>query len=378
MVTGAGGSTWRPGDPPGRRQFVRLFDRQPLTVEVGTTVAPVDVAYESWGRPDTGQTNAVLILHALTGDSHSAGPAGPGHLQTGWWDEFIGPGRAIDTDRWWVICPNVLGGCQGTTGPSSPAPDGRPYGSRFPVTTVRDQVAVEAALADALGIERWVAVIGGSMGGMRAVEWAVTYPDRVASMVLLATCAAASAEQIALCSLQIHVIRLDPHFRGGDYYDAPADEQPEAGLGLARRLGHVTYLCEPELAVRFGRQAQDGEDPFARGRYSVESYLDYQADKLVGRFDANSYITLSRAMNLHDVGRVRGGVAAALTAVTADATVIGIDSDRLYPLYQQEELAALPPSRPELVVVSSPNGHDGFLLEAEAIGKVIAASLLKV
>ena len=164
---------WRPGDPPGRRQFVTLFDQpeNPLRLELGGTLSPVVVAYETWGELDRPRGNAVLVAHALTGDSHAAGPAGPGHRYPGWWDHSIGPGKDIDTNRWFVVCPNVLGGCQGTTGPSSPAPDGRPYGSRFPCITIRDQVAVEAAMADALGIERWAAVIGGSMGGMRALEW---------------------------------------------------------------------------------------------------------------------------------------------------------------------------------------------------------------
>ena len=193
---------WRPGDPPGHRRFVTLFEDEPLRLELGGTLSPVAVAYETWGELDRSRSNAVLIAHALTGDSHAAGPAGPGHRYPGWWDHSIGPGKDIDTNRWFVVCPNVLGGCQGTTGPSSIAPDGRPYGSRFPRITIRDQVEVEVALADALGIERWAAVIGGSMGGMRALEWAVGHPDRLERAVVVACGAAASAEQIGLCSVQ--------------------------------------------------------------------------------------------------------------------------------------------------------------------------------
>ena len=258
---------WRSGDPPGHRQFVTLFDGPdgPLELELGGTLSPIVVAYETWGELDRSKGNAVLVAHALTGDSHAAGPAGPGHRYPGWWDHSIGPGKDIDTDRWFVVCPNVLGGCQGTTGPSSPGPDGRPYGSRFPTITIRDQVAVEVALADALGIDRWSAVVGGSMGGMRALEWAVGHPDRLERAVVVACGAAASAEEIGLCSVQNEAIRADPAFRGGDYYDAAPGEGPHRGMGIARRIGHLSYRSEPELATRFGRAPQPGEDPLATG-----------------------------------------------------------------------------------------------------------------
>jgi homoserine O-acetyltransferase len=367
------GGIWQPGDDPGRRRFVSLFGEAGLELEAGGRFGPITVAYETWGQPSPRRDNAVLVEHALTGDSHAAGPAGPGHLTPGWWDALIGPGRAIDTDRWWVICPNTLGGCQGSTGPASAAPDGSPWGSRFPVVTVRDQVSVEAALADALGIERWAAVVGGSMGGMRALEWAVTFPDRVASMVVLACGAAATAEQIALCAMQGHAIRLDPAFRNGDYYGSGT--RPERGLGLARRIGHLSYRSELELDTRFGRLAQTGEEPMRSGRYAVESYFDHHADKLVHRFDANSYLVLSRAMDHHDIGRGRGGVAAALSGVRARATVVAVDSDRLYPLRLQHELAALLPGHPEVHVVRSIYGHDAFLVEADQVGSYVRHAL---
>src|SRR2546427_4494802 len=227
---------WRPGDHPGRRRFVTLFadPGQPLALELGGSLSPVEVAYETWGELDETAGNTVLVAHALTGDSHCAGPPEPGHRYQGWWHGAIGPGLAIDTDRFFVVCPNVLGGCQGTTGPWSPAPDGRPYGSRFPRTTIRDQVAVEAALADALGIDRWAGVVGGSMGGMRALEWAVTYPDRLQRAVVVACGAAASAEQIGLCAVQNEAILADPGWRGGDYYDAGPGDGPHRGMGIAR------------------------------------------------------------------------------------------------------------------------------------------------
>jgi homoserine O-acetyltransferase len=340
---------------------------RPLRLEAGGTLAGVRLAYETWGELAPDRSNGILVLHALTGDSHVTGPAEPGHPMPGWWRELIGPGRALDTGIWYVVAPNVLGGCQGSTGPASLAPDGRIWGSRFPFLTVRDQVAAEVALADALGISSWAAVIGGSMGGMRALEWGVGYPDRVRGLLLLACPAAATAEQIAWTAPQLHAIRTDPGWRGGDYHDAPPGTGPHRGLGIARRIAHVTYRCEPELTARFGRLHQPGEDAWRGGRYAVESYLDHQANKLVRRFDAGSYVTLTEAMNSHDVGRDRGGVAAALKSVRARTVVAGIDSDRLYPLPQQEQLAAGIPTADGLRIIASRHGHDGFLIETEQV-----------
>ncbi|HZR13531.1 MAG TPA: homoserine O-acetyltransferase [Acidimicrobiia bacterium] len=366
---------WCPGDEPGHRRFATVFDTRPHVLEAGGRLSDVTVAFETWGELDASRSNAVLVLHALTGDSHAAGSVGPGHVQEGWWDAVVGPGKAIDTERFFVVCPNVLGGCQGTTGPASLAPDGKPYASRFPVITIRDQVVAEAALADRLGIERWNAVVGGSMGGMRVLEWAVAFPDRVGSAVVIACGATASAEQIALCSLQVRAIRSDPRYRGGEYYDARPGDGPHAGIALARGIGQVSYRSELELERRFGRGHQGDEVPLAGGRYAIESYLEYQGEKLARRFDANSYVVLSEAMNHHDVGRGRGGIAAALARITADVTVAGISSDRLYPLRLQHELAELIPRASSVEVVESISGHDGFLVEHEAVGKVIARAL---
>ncbi len=317
----------------------------------------------------------MLVLHALTGDSHLTGPAAPGHPTAGWWTELVGPGRALDTDRWFVVAPNVLGGCQGSTGPSSTAPDGRPWGSRFPFLTQRDQVAAEVRLADALGIDRWALVVGGSMGGMRALEWAVAHPRRVGALLVLATAAAASAEQIAHASAQLHAIRTDPGWHGGDYHHLPPGGGPHRGLGLARRLAQITYRSEPELAARFGRAAQSGEHPWRGGRFAVESYLDHHAAKLAHRFDAGSYVVLNEAMNAHDLGRGRGGTAAALRRAAVPALVAAVDSDRLYPPAQQAELAALLPDADALRTLSSPHGHDGFLLEAGQVAPLFAELL---
>ena len=365
---------WQDGHPVGGRTFVDVGD---LRTERGAVVPQVRVSYESWGTPRLGDdgtvVNAVLVLHALTGDSHVVGPVGEGHPSPGWWAGVVGDGLALDTTRWFVVAPNVLGGCQGTTGPGSPSPDGRVWGSRFPPITVRDQVAAERALPDALGVQRWAAVVGGSMGGMRALEWAVTHPDRVGSLVVLASTAVASGDQIAWCAPQLAAITTDPAWLGGDYHDA-GGEGPVDGLGVARRIAHVTYRSREEMDTRFGREPQPGEDPGTGGRYAVESYLDHQAGKLSGRFDAASYVVLTRAMNSHDVGRGRGGTARALASVTARTTVVGIDSDRLYPLEQQVHLAEhIPGAR--LVTVSSRYGHDGFLVETAAVAGVLAAVL---
>ncbi len=373
MTLGSLPGTWQRGDEPGDRKFAR-FDQSTLPVVTdGIQLGDVIVAYETWGELNADRSNAILVEHALTGDSHAAGPAGPGHPTPGWWDGLIGPGRALDTDRFFIVCPNVLGGCQGTTGPSSPDRDGVPYGSRFPAITIRDQVAVEVALSDELGIASWCCIIGGSMGGMRALEWGVEYPDRVQRIVVLAVGATASAEQIALCSLQNRAVRADRAFAGGDYYTT--GERPSEGLAIARGLGHLSYRTYQEFDVRFGRQPQGDEDPLRGGRYAIESYLEYHGEKLVHRFDANSYVVLSDAMNSHDVGRGRGGVEAALGTVRATATVIGVTSDRLYPLAQQEELVKFLANAESLHVIDSLYGHDGFLLETEKIAPLVASAL---
>lgn len=366
-------AAWREGDHPGLRRWVDL--PQPLQLEGGGMLPGVRIAYQTWGRLNGARSNAVLIEHALTGHSHATGAIRPGHPTPGWWDGMVGPGSAVDTDRFFVVCPNVLGGCQGSTGPSSPAPDGRQWGSRWPLTTVADQVAAEAVLADSLGISRWAGIVGGSMGGFRALEWAVAFPERVAAVVAVACSAAATGEQIALGAAQMLAIRADPQFAGGDYYDAPPGGGPHVGMGIARRLAHLSYRSEGELQQRFGRSPQPGERPLTGGRYAVESYLDHHAEKLARRFDANTYLTLTAAMNHFDIGRRRGGVASALSRVSAAATVIGIDSDRLYRPWQQEELVRLLPTADRVRVVLSPYGHDGFLIERDQVGALVRAGL---
>lgn len=363
---------WQDGDPAGHRAFV---DVGALDLELGGRLPGVTVAYETWGTLDADRANAVLVLHALTGDSHVVGTTGPGHPTPGWWDGLIGPGAPLDTRRCFVVAPNVLGGCQGTTGPSSQGLDGRRYGGAFPRITVADQVEVERRLADRLGIGRWAAVVGGSMGGMRALEWAVAHPGRVGAGLVVAVGAAATGEQIGTQSTQLLAITSDPAWAGGDYHDAGPGGGPWRGMGVARRIAHLTYRSEVEFGLRFGAEPQPGEDPLAGGRYAVQSYLDHQADKLHRRFDAGTYVALTDSMNTWDVGRGRGGVDAALSSVTVPLVVAGVSTDRLYPLHLQERIAGVPGAAGGLRVITSPYGHDGFLIERDQVFDLAAEAL---
>jgi homoserine O-acetyltransferase/O-succinyltransferase len=371
---------WRPGDHPGRRRFLDVRPERPFALEQGGSLKGLTLAYETWGELDPNRRNAVLVCHALTGDAHAAGVSGPGHPTDGWWDPIIGPGRALDTDRLFVVCVNVLGGCQGSTGPASTDPaTGAPYGSRFPVITVRDMVRGQRLVADHLGIGQWLAVVGGSMGGMQVLEWGVIYPGRVRGLVFIASAAAASAQQIAWSTVGRTAIANDPAWRDGDYYDAGPGGGPHAGLALARQIAQIHYRSEVVFADRFGRQSTAPIDHFGLwDRFEIESYLDYQGDKLVKRFDANSYLVLNKAMDLHDVGRGRGGLAAALARITSPVCTMAIDSDTLYPPYQQEEVRDLLVGRGvpvEHVTIESPHGHDGFLLEFDQVGAALAKFL---
>lgn len=346
--------------PPSRRRSLVVGS---LDTESGAHLPEVRMAVQTWGRLNSAGDNAVLVLHALTGDQQVVGDAGPGQPTPGWWPGLIGPGAALDTDELYVVAPNVLGGCRGSTGPSTPAADGRPYGSSFPTLTIRDQVHGEALLADALGIRSFAAVLGGSMGGMRALEWAATYPGRVRRCLAIATCAIATADQIAWATPQLHAIRGDAGFVGGDYYPGPG---PRNGLEVARQIAHTTYRAAADLDDRFGAAPRLGEEPLRGGRYAVQSYLQHHGRKLVRRFDANSYLVLTESMNGHDIGRDRGGVEAALRRITAELTVAVVDSDRLYTPADGAVIAQAPACR-ELITISSPYGHDSFLIETEQI-----------
>lgn len=371
---------WQPGDPPAWRRFAQICKGRCFALEGGGVLDEITLAYETWGTLDASGSNAILVCHALTGDAHAAGPSGPGQPVAGWWDDLIGPGKALDTNRYFIVCANSIGGCQGSTGPSSINPvDGKPYGPRFPVISTRDIVRTQASLADYLGISRWLSVVGGSMGGMQSLEWAVMYPDRVSSMVSIASTAAASPLQIGWSEVGRLAVVQDPKWNGGDYYDAPDGEGPHEGLMLGRRIAQLHYRSDLSLANRFGRSSVDRLDRFHLwDRFQVESYLDYHGQKLARRFDANSYLVLNKAMDLHDVGRGRGGTAAALSRVSCPTMIMSIDSDALYTPRQQIEL------RDELVEggapvrfeeITSEHGHDGFLIEFPQIEPLLGSFL---
>jgi homoserine O-acetyltransferase len=369
---------WREGDHPGERRFLSLGA---FTTQSGFSFPQLRVAYQTWGTLRPEGVNAIFIAHALSGDSHVCGAPGPGHRQGGWWNGLVGPGRAIDTHRWFVVCANVLGGCQGTTGPATLAPDGRPWGSRFPLITVADMVEVERRFSDALGIRRWACMLGPSLGGMRVLEWLVAHPQRLASGIVIGSTAAVGADQIGSHEAQIAAIRADRGFQGGDYYNLPDGEGPHRGLGVARRIALLTYRSRQELELRFGRQPQTQEDPYAwrngrpGGRFAIASYLDHHADKLARRFDANTYIALTQAMSLFDLGRSRGGFERALGRIHQPLTVVGVASDRLFPLEQQRQIASLAPGAGPLRVIDSLHGHDGFLVEADQLGRIVREAI---
>ena len=328
-------------------------------MESGEVLPDITIAYQTWGTLNQNRDNAILVNHALTGWSDVPG----------WWPSIVGPGLPLDSDKYFIICPNVIGGCQGSTGPSSLAPDGKRWGSRFPVVTIRDMVEAELRLTDLLGIQSYLLAVGPSLGGMRSLEWAIDHPERVKAICTIGSSAVATGDQIGGASIQIRAIKSDPYFNNGDYYEQ--ERGPVEGMGIARRIAHLTYRTESEMDVRFGRELQ-GDDT---GRYAVESYLDHQALKLSRRFDANTYIVLTEAMNSHDVGRDRGGVANALSKITIPVMVVSIDTDRLFPRRLQEEIVELTPTSVPLEVISSPFGHDGFLIEVESMGELLRKAL---
>ena len=352
QVTGA----WLENQSPGDRLFQNIGD---IELESGEVLPNVTIAYQSWGELNSDKSNAILVNHALTGWSDVPG----------WWPSMVGPGLPLDSDKYFIICPNVIGGCQGSTGPSSIAPDGRRWGSRFPTLTIRDMVKAELALTDALGIPFYNLAVGPSLGGMRALEWAVQHPNRVRAICTIGSSAVATGDQIGSASIQIRAIKSDPNFHGGDYYDK--EQGPIEGMGIARRIAHLTYRTEYEMDLRFGRELQGDET----GRFAVESYLDHQAMKLAKRFDANTYIVLSEAMNSHDIGRDRGGVVEALSKIQIPIVVVSIDTDRLFPPRLQEEIVEFTPTALPLVTITSPFGHDGFLIEVESVGNILRGAL---
>lgn len=360
---------WRSGDHPGHRQFATLFSQAPLRLESGELFGPITLAYETWGQLNQDRSNAILLLHGFSGDSHAAGPVSAGHPTAGWWDALIGPGRPIDTDQYFLVCPNAFGSCHGSTGPASLDPNGQPFGSRFPSITIRDMVATEKALAEQLGIDHWHAIIGGSMGGMRALEWAVSWPSSTERLLLMATGAYATAEQISLHSTQIRAIQLDPHYAGGDFYGTA--KPPLQGLSLARSIAEISYGSERQFDQAFNRKPEADNDPIAGGRYAAEAYLQQHSEVVARRLDANSYITLTRAMSHHDIGRQRGGHQEALRRIQARTRVVSVSSDRLFLPRLQQEIAAGICSGVTFTSIDSVHGHDGFLCEHRQLAPIV-------
>jgi homoserine O-acetyltransferase/O-succinyltransferase len=336
-----------------------------LALDSGATLAPVDVAYEAYGQLNAARTNAILILHAFSGDAHAAGIS---HAtgKPGWWDNMIGPGKAFDTNLCFVICSNVLGGCRGTTGPASINPTtGCPYGLSFPVITIGDMVRLQRMLVDSLGIERLLTVTGGSMGGMQALEWAVSYPDRVVSAIPIATTIRHSAQQIAFNEVGRQAIMADTNWNGGNYYGG---EPPARGLAVARMVGHVTYMSDDSMREKFGRRLR-GKEAFGFDfdvDFEVESYLRYRGSQFVSRFDANSYLYISKAMDYFDLTNGHGSLTAALEPAQARFLVISFSSDWLYPSYQSQEIVRALRARNcdvAYVELESNYGHDAFLVD---------------
>jgi homoserine O-acetyltransferase len=367
----------------------QFFDLpKPLKLDCGRTLAPVRVAYETYGTLSPRRDNVILVCHALSGDAHAAGIAktAPGESTRdgfgaddrdnavpkglGWWDGMIGPGKAFDTERYFVVSTNLLGGCRGTTGPSSIDPaTGSPYGSNFPVITVADMVRTERAVLDELGIERLAAVAGGSLGGMQAFEWSILYPNQVDAVVAIASTHAIRPQGVAWNAIARNAITADPDWQGGHYYGS--GRKPDAGMSVARMVGHVTYLSAQSLGEKFGRRLQFADDiryTVTEPEFQIENYLRHQGDAFVKRFDANTYLYTSRALTYFDLARQhgRGNLADALRGVRARTLLIAFTSDWLYPPIGSEEIAEALRSLGkdvELHVIDAPYGHDCFLLE---------------
>ena len=381
LATGA----WHAGLPSGTRKFLHFPAERPIALDNSKTLQDVTVAYETWGELNKEKSNAILLCHAWTGDSHAAGSAEEGTPTPGWWEGLVGPNCAIDTNKWFVVCTNSLGGCQGTTGPASNHPqDGKPYGSRFPVITVRDMVRAQVRVSDMLGIDVWHSVIGGSMGGMQVLEWAITFPHRLRTAIPIATCLQATAQQIAWGAIGRRAIRLDPKWQGGDYYDAAIGEGPWQGLAIARMIAQVTFRSDNVFTDRFGRELADMDADYNGlglwDKFEVENYLDHHGDKLIRRFDANSYLIIGKAMDLHDVARGRGELRSAVARISAPVLSVGISSDILYPTYQQKQIRDMineVGGSCEYVEIESPHGHDAFLINLDQVGQPVAEFLEK-
>ncbi|PWG61975.1 homoserine O-succinyltransferase MetX [Spiribacter halobius] len=357
-----------PADSVGLVEPQRAVFPAPLALECGRTLSGFELVYETYGTLNAAASNAVLVCHALSGTHHAAGYHSPDDRKPGWWEACIGPGKPLDTDRFFVVCCNNLGGCHGSTGPTSTNPQtGEPYGPDFPMVTVRDWVASQARLADHLGIERWAAVVGGSLGGMQALQWAMDLPDRIAHAVAIAAAPRLSAQNIAFNEVARQAIRSDPEFHDGRYQSRGVI--PRRGLMLARMLGHITYLSEAAMREKFGRELRRGKDDYDfhyEVEFEVESYLRYQGESFVERFDANTYLLMTKALDYFDPAAAHGGsLARALASATARFLVLSFTSDWRFPPSRSREIvrALLETYKPVTYgEIEADHGHDAFLM----------------
>jgi len=358
-------------------QYYTFANDAPFVTEGGKGLSPVTLAYETYGSLNADKSNAVLVLHALTGDAHAAGWH-EGDKNPGWWDNMIGPDKAFDTDKYFIICSNVLGGCRGSTGPSSIDPTtGKPYALDFPLITVRDMVAAQRHLVDHLGIDRLLSVAGGSMGGMQALQWIASYPERVRSVIPIATTATHSPQQIAFNEVGRQSIMSDPNWNDGNYYEGPP---PAKGLAVARMVGHITYMSDVSMDEKFGRRFRNSQSDFKFDpEFEVEGYLQYRGESFIKRFDPNSYLYITKAIDYFDL--VNGkGLQELLRDVRARFLVIAFKSDWLYPAYQSQEIArACKRAGVEAIYAElhSTWGHDAFLIEVEEQAHLVKHFLKK-
>ena len=355
--------------------------KEPLTLESGKILDGYTVAYETYGELNEAKDNALLVLHALTGDAHAAGKTSEDDEKRGWWNEMIGPNKAFDTNKYFVVASNMLGGCSGTTGPSSIKPNSNDrYGLDFPVITIEDTIKVQKKLLEHFGVKK-VIVAGGSMGGMQALEWTIKYTDMVSACIIIASTSKLSAQSIAFNAVGRNAILSDPNFNNGNYYGA--EKQPERGLAIARMVGHITYLCEDAMQNKFARRYQDKEktDFDFNIDFEVESYLEYQGQAFVDRFDANSYLYITKAVDLYDAAQKYGSLENAFAKTNAKFLVMSFTSDWLFPTSQSKEVvSALVKAKKDVSFceIESPCGHDAFLLEFETQTKIVKSFLSKV
>jgi len=349
-----------------------------MELESGEKFGPITLAYETYGKLNQERSNAILILHALTGDAHAAG-FHPGDKDPGWWDNMIGPGKAFDTEHYFIICSNVLGGCKGSTGPASINPiTGRPYGLQFPVITIKDMVNAQRHLIDYLGIDKLLTVVGGSMGGMQALQWVVSHPNKVRSVIPVATTANHSPQQIAFNEVGRQAIMADPNWNEGDYY---GKDLPAKGLSVARMVGHITYMSDVSMSEKFGRKFKNTKQPFKFSpEFEVEGYLQYRGDNFIKRFDPNSYLYITKAIDYFDLANGTG-LREVFNGIAAPFLIIAFKSDWLYPAYQSQEIARackLAGIDAIYCELNSNFGHDAFLVEVDEQAHLIKYFLQRV